>query len=91
MDANNDNHSGLAELSRKAHEFAPKGEEDELREVEEEIDRQVARLFGLSEEEVGVVKEALRVVYGEVEVVEAEEEAGKRANLRNARSEMRKE
>jgi hypothetical protein len=77
LDANNDNHSGLAELSRKVHEFAPKGEEDELREVGEEIDRQVARLFGLSEEEVGVVKEALRVVYGEVEVVEAEEEAGK--------------
>ena len=67
----------MAELSRKAHEFAPKGEEDELREVEEEIDRQVARLFGLSEEEVGVVKEALRVVYGEGGVVEAEEEAGK--------------
>ena len=75
MDANNDNHSGLAELSRKAHEFAPKGEEDELREVEEETDRKVANLFGLSEEEVGVVKEALRVVYGEGE--EVEEEAGK--------------
>jgi len=77
LDANNDNHSGLAELSRKAHEFAPKEEAAELREVEEEIDRKVARLFGLSEKEVEDVKEALRVVYGEGEVVEAEEEAGK--------------
>ena len=79
MDANNDNHSGLAELSRKAHEFASKEEEDELKEVEEEIDREVARLFGLSEKEVGEVKEALRVVYGEGEVVEAEEEVEEKA------------
>ena len=75
MDANNDNHSGLAELSEKAHEIAPKEEAAELREVEEEIDRKVANLFGLSEKEVGEVKEALRVVYGEGE--EVEEEAGK--------------
>ncbi len=74
FDVNNEIHSKLAELSRKAHEIALKEEEDELREVEEEIDRQVARLFGLSKEEVREVKEALRVVYGEGEVVEAEEE-----------------
>ncbi len=74
MDANNDNHSGLAELSRKVHEIALKEEEDELREVEEETDRKVANLFGLSEDEVEEVKEALRVVYGKGEGVEAEEE-----------------
>lgn len=72
FDANNDNHSKLAELSEKAHEIAPKEEEGELREIEEDIDREVARLFGLSEKEVGEVKEALRVVYGKV--VEGEEE-----------------
>jgi hypothetical protein len=66
FDANNENHSKLAELSKEAHEFAPKEEEDELREVEEEIDREVARLFGLNDKEVEEVKEALRVVYGEV-------------------------
>ncbi len=75
FDANNENHSKLAELSEKAHEIAPKEEAAELREVEEEIDRQVARLFGLNEEEMGDVKEALRVVYGEVG--KAEEEVGK--------------
>ncbi len=77
FDVNNENHSKLAELSKKAHDFAPKDEEDELREVEEGIDRQVTRLFGLNEEEVEDVKEALRVVYGGGEVVEAEEEVGK--------------
>lgn len=74
FDANNEIHSKLAELSKKAHEFAPKGEEKMLREVEEEIDREVARLFGLNEDEVKEVKEALRVVYGEGEVAEAEGE-----------------
>lgn len=75
FDANNENHSKLAELSEKAHEIALKEEAAELREVEEEIDRKMANLFGLSEKEVGEVKEALRVVYGEGE--EVEEEAGK--------------
>jgi len=52
----------LVELSGKAHELASNEERDKLREVEEEINREVARLFGLNEEEVGGVKEALRVV-----------------------------
>ncbi len=64
FDANNNIHRKLAELSKKAHEVASKEEEDELREVEEEIDRQVAKFFGLSEGEMGEVKGALRVVYG---------------------------
>jgi hypothetical protein len=70
FDANNENHCKLAELSKEAHEIASKGEEEELREVEEEIDREVARLFGLGEEEVEEEKEALRVVYGEGEAEE---------------------
>jgi SAM-dependent methyltransferase len=73
FDANNEVHRKLAELSKKAHELAAKGEEDRLREVEEEIESEVARLFGLNEDEVGDVKEVLRVVYGEGEVVEGEE------------------
>ena len=69
----------MAELSRKAHEVASKGEEEKLKEVEEEIDREVARLFRLSEEEVEDVKEALSVVYGEGEVVEVgKEEVGEK-------------
>ena len=79
FDANNEVYRKLAELSKGAHEFALKGEEDELREVEEAIDREVTRLFGLGEEEVEEVKEALRVVYGKGEVVEVEEEIKEKA------------
>ena len=50
-----------------------------MREVEEETDRKVANLFGLNEDEVEEVKEALRVVYGEGEVVEGEEEIKEKA------------
>ena len=48
-----------------------------MREVEEETDRKVANLFGLSEDEVEEVKEALRVVYGKV--VGGEEEVEEKA------------
>ena len=70
FDANNEVHRKLAELSRKAHELASKEEEEELRVIEKEIDREVARLFGLNEEEVGEVKKALRDVYGKGEETE---------------------
>jgi SAM-dependent methyltransferase/copper chaperone CopZ len=79
FDANNEIHCKLAELSKGAHEFASKEEEDELREVEEEVDWQVARFFGLNESEMVEVREALRVVYGEGEVVEAEKEVEEKA------------
>lgn len=74
FDTNNENHVELAELSKKAHEFALKEREEELREVEEEVDKEVADLFGLTEEELGEVKEALRVVYGEGAEAEGEVE-----------------
>ena len=70
FDANNEVHRKLAELSRKAHELASKEEEEELRVIEKEIDSEVARLFGLNEEEVGEVKKALRDVYGKGEETE---------------------
>jgi len=81
FEANNDSHCKLAELSRKAHEIASKGDEDKLREVEEEIDSEVAKLFGLSEEEVREVKEALRVVYGETVEDEEDDEKEKAAEI----------
>jgi len=70
FDANNEIHRKLAELSRKAHELASKEEEEELRVIEKEIDSEVAKLFGLNEEEVGEVKKALRDVYGKGEETE---------------------
>jgi len=81
FDANNEIHCKLVELSRRAHELASKEEEEELRVIEKEIDREVARLFGLNEEEVGEVKEALRDVYGKGEETEKEIE-GKVAEIK---------
>ncbi|RZN43497.1 MAG: hypothetical protein EFT35_01175 [Methanophagales archaeon ANME-1-THS] len=72
FDTRSELHRRLAELSKKAHELALAEDEDELRAVEEEIDRAVADLFGLTEAELEDVKDALRVVYGEG--AEAEEE-----------------
>jgi SAM-dependent methyltransferase len=54
-------HRQLAELSQQAHELAAQGEErvEELKEVEEEIDALVARLWGLTEEELREIKTSL--------------------------------
>jgi hypothetical protein len=52
-----------------------------LRAVEEENDRAVAALFGLTEEELEDVKEALRRVYGEgAEAGEGSEEEAAEVN-----------
>lgn len=54
-------HQSLASLSQRAHRHAGQGQaaEAELRQVEEEIDRQAARLWGLSQEELTAVQKAL--------------------------------
>lgn len=65
FDAKNETHSKLAEFSKKAHELAVKEDQEALRAVEEEVDKEVADLFGLTKEELEDVKEALQVVYGE--------------------------
>jgi len=66
-------HKRIAGLSKRAHELArrahcsgepdPKAEE-ELRRVEEELDVVVARLFGLSEEDLGEFKELMSILSG---------------------------
>lgn len=72
FEVNNDVHSKLAELSKEAHELALAEKVEAVRAVEGEIDRAVANLFGLTEKELGDVKDALRVVYGEGFEAEAE-------------------
>ena len=58
-DPSNQLHVRLAELSRKAHELAKQGRKDELAKVEEEVDRLVAQLYGITEEELEEIKEYL--------------------------------
>ena len=66
-------HLKLAELSKKAHELAKRYYElndlearEELKEVEEEIDKTVMGLYGITDEELEEVRKALRVLKGEI-------------------------
>ena len=65
-------HLKLAELSQNAHGLAKRYYEvkdleaqEELKEVEEEIDKIVAGLYGITDDELEVVRKTLRVLKGE--------------------------
>jgi F0F1-type ATP synthase membrane subunit b/b' len=62
----------LSSLSKKAHALAKRYYEqkdlqaqEELREAEEEIDEIVAKLYGITDEELEEVKKAVKVLRGE--------------------------
>ncbi|MEA2033649.1 MAG: hypothetical protein U9N41_08725 [Euryarchaeota archaeon] len=62
----------MAELSKNAHALAKRYSEqndleaqEELKEVEEEIDKVVAELYGITDEELEEVRKTLRVLKGE--------------------------
>ncbi|MEM2592059.1 MAG: hypothetical protein QXI60_05680, partial [Thermofilaceae archaeon] len=59
-DPSNPVHRRLAELSEAAHEAARQGEEAKLREIEAEIDRQAAKLWDLTDEELRAIQQSLR-------------------------------
>jgi len=68
-------HVQLANLSKKAHKLASENNADELSKTEEEIDNTVARLYGLTDEELREVQNCLKLLEGEEveeEVVEEE-------------------
>ena len=75
-------HQKLSEFSKKAHELAKKYYEqddlvaqDELKRVEEEIDKTVCQLYGLTDEKLKEIKKCLAILRGEeVEEGEVEEE-----------------
>jgi methylase of polypeptide subunit release factors len=59
FDRKNPVHLRLAELSKQAHEAAEIGDETRLREIEAEIDRQAAKLWGLSDDELRDIQQSL--------------------------------
>jgi hypothetical protein len=69
-DPANSVHQRLAALSQRAHELAPAayggdaGAQAALRDVEEQVDRAAAELWGLTEEELREVKESLALIVG---------------------------
>jgi type II restriction/modification system DNA methylase subunit YeeA len=85
FDPNNDLHKKIAELSRKAHELArciyasnkpsyctDVNAKGELARVEDELDSAVARLYGLSEDELKEFKRQMATLSGEESPVEDE-------------------
>jgi SAM-dependent methyltransferase len=67
FDLKNPVHFRLAELSMLAHEAAKVGDEMRLREIEAEIDRWAAKLWGLSDDELREIQQSLRELAGEEE------------------------
>jgi SAM-dependent methyltransferase len=67
FDPENPVHLHLAELSMQAHEAAKIGDEMRLREIEAEIDRWAAKLWGLSDSELLEIQQSLRELAGEEE------------------------
>jgi type II restriction/modification system DNA methylase subunit YeeA len=78
FDPDNETHRRIAELARKAHEFAkcvyvhPKPDncrsvdaKEELRKIEKEINLAVAQLFGLSEDDLKEFERLMEILSGE--------------------------
>jgi len=52
-------HRQLAALSQRAHAATAAGNPEEVKEIEAEIDRLAARLWGLTDEELQEIQESL--------------------------------
>jgi hypothetical protein len=62
FDPKNPVHRRLAKLSKQAHGAAKAGDERRLREIEAEIDREAAKLWGLTDTELREIQRSLREV-----------------------------
>jgi hypothetical protein len=60
FDPNNKLHLYLAELSQKAHEVAKMNNQHTLNQIEEEIDKVSAQIWGLTQEELNEIKISLK-------------------------------
>jgi len=64
-DTNDKVHVQLATLSKKAHQLASENNTYELSKVEEEIDKAVAKLYGITNEELKEIQKTLKILEGE--------------------------
>jgi len=58
-------HRILVALSKRAHQLASENNASELSKTEEEVDETIARLYGLTDEELKEIKNCLRLLEGE--------------------------
>jgi len=61
FDPKNSVHRRLAELSERAHRAAKSGDEEGLRKIEAQIDREAAELWGLTDDELHEIQEGLAI------------------------------
>ena len=80
FDSKNSLHQKLSQLSQKAHEIAKKIYEEnrkdlkeDLKKIEEEIDKTVAKLYGITDDELKEIRKCLMILK-EGEIPEEEEE-----------------
>jgi len=84
FDSENLLHQKLSQLSQKAHEIAKKVYEEnredlkeDLKKIEEEIDKTVAKLYGITDEELKEIRKCLMILKeGEIPEEEEENEMG---------------
>lgn len=88
FDQNNPLHLKLSNLSKKAHTLAKQIYEEErsdlkgsLQQIEEEIDKMVSELYGITNEELSAIKECLKILRGGEIEEEIEEETLEPINL----------
>jgi len=65
FDPKKETHQKLAQLSREAHSLTSENKSEEVQKIEEEIDSQVALLYGLTDEELNEIKTSLAILEGE--------------------------
>jgi SAM-dependent methyltransferase len=66
-------HRRLAELSKRAHEAAKKGDAQRLRQIEAAVDQAAARLWGLTDAELREIQRSLVELWGGEETEEGKE------------------
>lgn len=76
-DPSNPIHKNLVELSKKAHSLACQDRLDELRKVEDEIDKTVAKLYGITDMELKEIQKGLNLLEGQ-EIVDDDEKERER-------------
>lgn len=67
-------HLKLAELSKKAHELAKTGDSDGIVKVEAQIDREAAKIWGITNEELEAIQQSIREMSGQAEPEKEDEE-----------------
>lgn len=74
FDPSNKTHAKLAKLSQRAHEAAKAGDNTQLSKIEDEIDTEAAKLWGITPEELDAIRQAIAESKAPAEAKTAQDE-----------------